>query len=76
MLNGTKRFITGAGVSDAYTVFATRDPELRAKGISAFLVMRDDPGVSFGKAEHKMGIHGSPTREVYPRRRRDPRRTG
>ena len=64
-LSGTKRFITGAGVSDAYTVFGTRDPELKAKGISAFVVYSDDPGVSFGKAEHKMGIHGSPTREVY-----------
>ena len=64
VLNGTKRFITGAGVSHAYTVFATRDPGERSRGISAFLVYRDDPGVSFGKAEHKMGIHGSPTREV------------
>jgi alkylation response protein AidB-like acyl-CoA dehydrogenase len=64
-LSGTKRFITNAGVSDVYTVFATRDPELKAKGISAFLVMADDPGVTFGKPEHKMGIHGSPTREVY-----------
>jgi alkylation response protein AidB-like acyl-CoA dehydrogenase len=64
-LSGTKRFITGAGVSDAYTVFATTDPELKAKGISAFVVYADDPGVSFGKAEHKLGIHGSPTREVY-----------
>jgi alkylation response protein AidB-like acyl-CoA dehydrogenase len=65
VVNGTKRFITGAGVSHGYAVFATRDPGLRAKGISAFYVHRDDPGVSFGKAEHKMGIHGSPTREVY-----------
>jgi alkylation response protein AidB-like acyl-CoA dehydrogenase len=64
-LNGTKRFITGAGISDAYTVFATRDPELKAGGISAFVAYRDDPGVSFGKEEHKMGIRGSPTREVY-----------
>jgi alkylation response protein AidB-like acyl-CoA dehydrogenase len=64
VLDGTKRFITGAGVSHAYVVFATMDPSLRAKGISAFLVMRDDPGVSFGRVEHKMGIHGSPTREV------------
>ncbi len=64
-LNGTKRFITNAGVSDAYTVFATRDPALGTSGISCFLAMRDDPGVSFGKLEHKMGIHGSPTREVY-----------
>jgi alkylation response protein AidB-like acyl-CoA dehydrogenase len=64
-LSGTKRFITGAGTSDAYTVFATLDPELKAKGISAFLVYSDDPGIGFGKLEHKMGIRGSPTREVY-----------
>jgi len=64
VLNGTKRFITGAGVSHGYVVFATRDPGERTKGIAAFLVMRDDPGISFGKPEHKMGIHGSPTCEV------------
>jgi|SRR5215217_1854535 len=64
VLNGTKRFITGAGVSHAYVVFATRDPAERSKGISAFLVMRDDPGVEFGRKEDKMGIRGSPTREV------------
>jgi alkylation response protein AidB-like acyl-CoA dehydrogenase len=64
VLNGTKRFITGAGVSHAYVVFATSDPSLRTKGISAFLVMRDDPGVSFGRKEDKMGVRGSPTREV------------
>ena len=64
VLNGTKRFITGAGVSHAYVVFATRDPSERARGISAFLVMRDDAGVEFGRKEDKMGIRGSPTREV------------
>jgi alkylation response protein AidB-like acyl-CoA dehydrogenase len=64
MLNGTKRFITGAGVSHAYVVFATRDPAEGTKGISAFLVMKDDSGVSFGRKEDKMGIRGSPTREV------------
>jgi alkylation response protein AidB-like acyl-CoA dehydrogenase len=64
-LSGTKRFITGAGASDAYTVFATRDADLKAKGISAFLVYADDPGFSVGKLEHKLGIRGSPTREVY-----------
>jgi alkylation response protein AidB-like acyl-CoA dehydrogenase len=64
VLNGTKRFITGAGVSHAYVVFATRDPQERTKGVSAFIVHRDDPGVAFGAPEHKMGIHGSPTREV------------
>ena len=64
VLNGTKRFISGAGVSHAYVVFATKDPELRTKGVSAFIVLKDDPGVSFGKEERKMGIRGSPTREV------------
>jgi alkylation response protein AidB-like acyl-CoA dehydrogenase len=64
VLSGTKRFITGAGVSHAYVVFATADPSRKAKGVSAFLVMRDDPGVSFGRKEDKMGIRGSPTREV------------
>ena len=64
VLSGTKRFITGAGVSHAYVVFATRDPAERTKGISAFLVMKEDPGVSFGRKEDKMGIRGSPTREV------------
>jgi len=64
VLNGTKRFITGAGVSHAYVVFATKDPSLRSKGVAAFLVMKDDPGVSFGRKEDKMGIRGSPTREV------------
>jgi alkylation response protein AidB-like acyl-CoA dehydrogenase len=64
VLNGTKRFITGAGVSSAYALFATRDPELKSKGVSAFIVKKDDPGVSFGKEERKMGIRGSPTREV------------
>lgn len=64
VLSGTKRFITGAGISHAYVVFATKDPSLRSKGVSAFLVMRDDSGVSFGRKEEKMGIRGSPTREV------------
>jgi alkylation response protein AidB-like acyl-CoA dehydrogenase len=64
-LSGTKRFITNAGVSDRYTVFATSDPAERSRGISAFVVNADDAGFSVGKAEEKLGIHGSPTREVY-----------
>jgi len=64
-INGTKRFITGAGASDRYTVFATKDPSLRSKGISAFVVHGDDPGFSVGKSEKKLGIRGSPTRELY-----------
>jgi len=64
-LNGAKRFITNAGVSDRVTVFATRDPEERSRGISAFVVHDDDAGFSVGKSERKMGIRGSPTRELY-----------
>src|SRR4029453_12625536 len=65
VLNGVKRWITNAGVSDYYTVMAVTDPEKRSKGISAFVVEKDDEGVSFGAPEKKLGIKGSPTREVY-----------
>jgi alkylation response protein AidB-like acyl-CoA dehydrogenase len=65
VLDGVKRWITNAGVSDYYTVFAVTDPEKRSNGISAFVVEKSDPGVSFGAPEKKLGIKGSPTREVY-----------
>jgi alkylation response protein AidB-like acyl-CoA dehydrogenase len=65
VLNGVKRWITNAGVSEYYTVMAVTDPGGRSKGISAFVVERSDPGVSFGAPEKKLGIKGSPTREVY-----------
>jgi len=65
VLNGVKRWITNAGVSDYYTVMAVTDPDAGARGISAFVVERADEGVSFGAPEKKMGIKGSPTREVY-----------
>ena len=65
VLNGVKRWITNAGVSEFYTVMAVTDAERRSRGISAFVVERSDPGVSFGAKERKLGIKGSPTREVY-----------
>src|SRR6476619_4119581 len=65
VLNGVKRWITNAGVSEFYTVFAVTDPEKKAAGISAFVVEKSDEGVSFGAPEKKLGIKGSPTREVY-----------
>ncbi|MDX3002668.1 acyl-CoA dehydrogenase family protein [Kribbella solani] len=65
VLNGVKRWITNAGVSDFYTVFAVTDPDARSRGISAFVVEKSDDGVSFGAPEKKLGIKGSPTREVY-----------
>src|SRR5690606_11244114 len=65
VLNGAKRWITNAGVSEYYTVFAVTDPDAGTAGISAFVVERTDPGVSFGALERKLGIKGSPTREVH-----------
>jgi len=65
VLNGVKRWITNAGESEYYTVMAVTDPEKRSRGISAFVVEKSDPGVSFGAPEKKLGIKGSPTREVY-----------
>ncbi|WP_017932977.1 acyl-CoA dehydrogenase family protein [Nocardioides sp. Iso805N] len=65
VLNGTKRWITNAGASQFYTVLAVTDPEKRSRGISAFVVEKSDEGVSFGAPEKKLGIKGSPTREVY-----------
>src|SRR5262244_1696554 len=65
VLNGTKRWITNAGVSQYYTVMAVTDPSAGANGISAFVVDKADEGFSFGALEHKLGIKGSPTRELY-----------
>ena len=65
VLNGVKRWITNAGESEYYTVMAVTDPSSRTRGISAFVVEKSDEGVSFGAPEKKLGIKGSPTKEVY-----------
>lgn len=66
VLNGVKRWITNAGESSYYTVMAVTDADKRTRGgISAFVVEKADAGVSFGAPERKLGIKGSPTREVY-----------
>ncbi|MGH3282820.1 MAG: acyl-CoA dehydrogenase family protein, partial [Trebonia sp.] len=65
VLNGVKRWITNAGVSKYYTVMAVTDPEAGANGITAFVAEDGDAGLSFGAPEHKLGIKGSPTRELY-----------
>jgi alkylation response protein AidB-like acyl-CoA dehydrogenase len=65
VLNGVKRWITNAGVSKYYTVMAVTDPSAGANGVSAFVLEDGDPGFSFGAPEHKLGIKGSPTRELY-----------
>jgi alkylation response protein AidB-like acyl-CoA dehydrogenase len=65
VLTGTKRWISGAGESLYYTVFAVTDPSAGSRGISAFVVEKADPGLTFGAPERKLGIKGSPTREMY-----------
>jgi alkylation response protein AidB-like acyl-CoA dehydrogenase len=65
VINGSKKWISNAGESHFYTVIAQTDPTLGSKGITAFIVEKSDPGVSFGAPEKKMGFRGSPTREVY-----------
>jgi alkylation response protein AidB-like acyl-CoA dehydrogenase len=65
VITGSKRFITGAGASDIYTLFAVTDTDAAKGGsITAFLIDADSPGVSLGRKEDKLGIRGSPTREV------------
>jgi alkylation response protein AidB-like acyl-CoA dehydrogenase len=59
VINGTKNWITNAGIADFYVVFAITDRERRR--LSAFVVEKDAPGLSIGKLEHKLGIKGSPT---------------
>jgi alkylation response protein AidB-like acyl-CoA dehydrogenase len=65
VINGTKCWITNAGVASYYTVMAKTDPTAGARGISAFVVHKDDPGFSVGTKERKLGIKGSPTCEIY-----------
>jgi len=63
VLTGTKYWITNAGISDTYTVFAKTDPQAGHRGITAFLV-EADWGVKVAKLEKKLGVRGSPTGEV------------
>jgi alkylation response protein AidB-like acyl-CoA dehydrogenase len=64
VLNGSKRFITNAGVAQLYTVFAKTDPDAGHPGISAFVVEADTPGFEVARLEPKMGIKGSTTGEL------------
>ena len=63
VLNGTKQFISGAGATDFYFVFARTGGE-GASGVSAFIILKDTPGLSFGAEERKMGWNAQPTRQV------------
>lgn len=65
VLNGTKSWITNAGVARWYVVMAMTDPSAGTRGITAFLVREDDPGLEIGKNEAKMGLHGSRTASLF-----------
>jgi alkylation response protein AidB-like acyl-CoA dehydrogenase len=66
VLNGTKAWITNSGVSEYYTVYAVTDPEgRRGANITAFVLEKSDEGFTFGEPERKLGIKGSPTRELH-----------
>ncbi|MBU2551775.1 MAG: acyl-CoA dehydrogenase family protein [Proteobacteria bacterium] len=63
-VNGSKCFISNSGLTDVYVLFTTVDPALRRRGVTAFLVEKDTPGLIVGKAEDKMGLRASPTRQL------------
>lgn len=64
VIDGTKMFITNAGLADIYIIMARTENNQDAKGISAFIVEKGTPGLSFGKKENKMGVRASQTAEV------------
>jgi len=61
ILNGSKVFITNGGEADTYIVFASTNLGAGSKGITAFIVDKNTPGLVIGKNEHKMGLNGSKT---------------
>jgi acyl-CoA dehydrogenase len=65
VLNGTKTFISGATVADWYTVFAYTNPAEPYKGMSAFIIDRDTPGLSVGQPFEKLGQNASDTAEIF-----------
>ena len=64
-LNGTKNFITNAPVADLMIVFATTDPTKGSRGITAFVVPMDAPGLKLGRDDDKLGIRGAPSAQVF-----------
>ncbi|HMY18097.1 MAG TPA: acyl-CoA dehydrogenase family protein [Polyangium sp.] len=65
VLNGQKCWITNASYASFYVIFATSNPDLRHKGIAAFIVDRDSPGLRVGKKEDKLGQRASDTAQVF-----------
>jgi len=65
ILNGSKCFITNGGIASLYVVFAQTNPDKGPRGMSAFIVPRDTPGIVIGKEEDKMGHRASNTAEIF-----------
>jgi L-prolyl-PCP dehydrogenase len=65
VLDGTKQFVTNAGLADCFVIFATKDPRLNWRGINAFLVPRETPGLSLGPPQRLIGLTGCAMRTVH-----------
>jgi alkylation response protein AidB-like acyl-CoA dehydrogenase len=65
VIDGAKTFITNAPIADLFVIFANVDPAQGSKGITAFAVERDTPGLKIGPNDEKMGLHGSTTAQLY-----------
>lgn len=65
VIKGEKHFITNGSIADIFVVFAKTSPEKGAKGITAFVVEKDTPGLEIGRLEDKLGVRGSPTAQLF-----------
>lgn len=65
VLNGKKTFATNSGAADTYVIFVSTNLDAGGRGVTAFLLNRDTPGLSFGEPIQKMGVRTSVQREVY-----------
>jgi alkylation response protein AidB-like acyl-CoA dehydrogenase len=65
VINGHKMWCTNGSIGDVYTVFAKTDPDAGHRGVSAFVVPRGTPGLRIGRDEKLLGLHGSPTTELF-----------
>lgn len=65
VINGSKHYITNAPIASVFTVMAITDPSKGAKGITSFIVEKDNPGLIIGKNEAKMGLRGAHSVELY-----------
>ena len=64
-LNGQKVFLTNGHFANTFTIMAKTDPAAGAKGITAFVVEKGTKGLVLGKLEHKLGLHGSATSQIF-----------